>query len=265
VKCKVSQLSEDLMSTSESYRLVGLTYSPWTHKARWALEYCGIDYRYSEYIPRLGEPALRFGTRQWSGVASVPVLFGAGNPISGAFEIARYANRLASGGLGDFEQLEEWNDLSDAALAEGRARVLAATLSDPLALEESLAGLVPAPLRRTLRFLARDSVRGLSSKYAHTVTPGAMTRALERTRAQLSRSSSDYLLGSFTYADIAMIAVLEMVEPLARTTPPRGPATLRCWTAPALASQWSDLLRWRERVLAASGGGYSQYALALAS
>ena len=39
--------------------LIGIGYSPWTEKARWALDHHGIDYRYSEHLILFGMLPLR--------------------------------------------------------------------------------------------------------------------------------------------------------------------------------------------------------------
>lgn len=232
-----------------SLTLVGEAFSPWTQKARRALDYCGVTYRYVEYVPTLSEPGLRLRMRQWSGPVSVPVLLDGRQVVRGSWDIARYASaRAGDVRLGDVAAVLPWNELSEAALAEGRTRVVRAVLASPAALDEALAGIVPPPLRAPLRFVARDAARRLDRKYAHLVVPGSLRRALERTRDGLRRSGGDHLLGTFSYADIAMAVVLEAVAPVARIEPPLGPATTRCWSDPALAAEFEDLLRWRERI-----------------
>ena len=59
------------------HTLVGESFGPFTQKARWALEFCGVEHTYQEYTPTLSEPGLRLRMRQWSGAVSVPVLFAA--------------------------------------------------------------------------------------------------------------------------------------------------------------------------------------------
>ncbi len=36
-------------------RLIGLHYSPWTEKARWALDRQRVPYAFEEHLPMLGE------------------------------------------------------------------------------------------------------------------------------------------------------------------------------------------------------------------
>lgn len=231
--------------------LIGEAFSPWTQKARWALEVCAVDFAYREYTPTLSEPWLRWRMRQWSGPVSVPVLLAGSQVVRGSWDIARFA--AASAGddrLGDFNAIAPWNELSEAALAEARSRVVRCVLADPQALDEASASVLPQPLRQPLRFVARDAARRLERKYRHLLVPGSLRIALERTRAGLQASACDYLLGSFSYADITMAVVLEGIAPAATIEPPLGPATRHCWSDAAMATEFEDLLRWRERLVA---------------
>jgi glutathione S-transferase len=240
------------MTRSPEPLLVGEAFSPWTQKARWALEHCGVDYTYREYTPTLSEPWLRWQMQLWSGAVSVPVLLAGAQVVRGSWDIARHAAQQAGDGrLGDFGAVAPWNELSEAALAEARTRVVRCVLADPVALDESAAAVLPAPLRGLLRFVTRDAARRLDRKYQHLLVPGSLRRALERTRAGLQAGGGDHLLGCFSYADIAMAVVLEAVAPAAKIEPPLGPATRRCWSDDVLASEFADLLQWRDRLLAA--------------
>lgn len=230
--------------------LVGEAFSPWTQKARWALEYCGVAFVYREYVPTLSEPWLRWRMRQWSGKVSVPVLLAGSEVVRGSWDIARFAARRAGDGrLGDFDAMAPWNTLSEAALAEARTRVVLRTLSDPEALDEASAAVLPRMLCRPLRFIARDAARRLDRKYRHLVVPGSLRHALERTRAGLRDAGGDHLFGRFTYADITMVVVLEALVPAASIDPPLGPAARRCWSDSALAEEFADLLQWRARLV----------------
>ena len=62
--------------------------------------------------------------------------------------------------------------------------------------------------------------------------------------------SSRYLLGEFSYADIAMAVVLHFVVPPADEYVSMGPATRQCWTTPALADEFRDLIYWRDQLYA---------------
>jgi len=248
------------MKSQVQLLLVGESFSPWTKKACWALEQCHLTYRYKEYTPTLSEPGLRWRMWQWTQPVSVPVLFVDRQIVRGSWEIACYASEKAGDGrLGDLKRIAPWNDLSEAALAQGRTNVLRRILRNDQALEESLPAFVPNRLRRPLRFVARDAVKRLDRKYAHLEKADALRQALLRTREGLAKSGSGYLLDRFSYADIAMAVVLEVIAPIAHTHPPLGPATQRCWNDLELADEFSDLLDWRDQLAGLDGTTYSQF------
>ena len=249
------------MSQKRQLLLIGESFSPWAKKARWALEFCQLAYDYKEYTPTLSEPGLRWRLKQWSGTVSVPVLFSDHQILRGSWEIARYANEVVGDErLGDLAAITYWNDLSEAALAEGRTQVVRRILGSTQALEEAVPSFVPQGLRRSLRFMAHDAVQRLDRKYAHLVQPGALREALVKTREGLARSNSDYLLGQFTYADMAMAVVVEVFAPIAHTHPPLGPATEQSWNNAELAEEFEDLVFWRDRLAATATTSYSQFA-----
>jgi len=231
------------MHDFEAVNLVGESFSPWTKKARWALEYAGLDYQYQEYIPTLSELKLRWRLRQWSGSISVPVLFVGQSVYRGSWEIANYANRTGDGArLGNMREIKYWDDLSEDALAEGRTRVVRSILNNNQALEESLPAWIPKMLRRPMRFLARDAARRLDHKYAHLLTAGSLESALESIRRGLDSSPSEYLFGQFSYADT-----------------PMGIETTKIWNDVALTSAYSDLIKWRDSLAANPKTAYSQF------
>src|SRR5262245_44456729 len=51
--------SADRARSSARRALLGAFYSPWTERARWALDHHGIAYRFEEHVPVVGELALR--------------------------------------------------------------------------------------------------------------------------------------------------------------------------------------------------------------
>ena len=51
-----------------------IPFSPWSEKARWALDHHQIDYREAPFMPVFGEFALRFRMRKPFGAVTVPNL-----------------------------------------------------------------------------------------------------------------------------------------------------------------------------------------------
>lgn len=227
--------------------LIGEEFSPWTRKARWALDYCGMAYRYQEYTPFLSEPGLRMKLGQWRGAVSVPVLLSREGIVRGSFDIARHA-ALASGDdrLGDFRRIKFWDDISEMGLAAARIRVVRTIAMHDAALDESLAR-IPSGLRPLLRPITRRAVNALERKYAHLSGAGNHRNALLALRRGLQESGTGFVLGAFSYADITLCALLDPVAPAADTVFP-GEAHRRCWRDDGLAREFSDLVAWRDRL-----------------
>ena len=248
------------MKSDTQCLLIGESFSPWTKKARWALEYCGLNYNYQEFTPTLSEPGLRWRLKQIKGSVSVPVLFTEQQVFKDSWDIAYYANDKAGDNrLGDMDAISNWNNLSEDALAQGRSRILRSILNNKKALEESLPAFIPSFLRRPMSFMARDTVKRLDRQYAHLLKPDSLSKALEHTRKALAKSGNDYIQGKFSYADITMATVLEVIKPIAKVEPPLGPETQQIWIDPSLAEEYADLVEWRDRLAANQTTSYSQF------
>jgi glutathione S-transferase len=225
--------------------LIGETFSPWTRKARWALDYCAVAYRYREYTPLLSEPRLRMQLGQWRGAVSVPVLLTADGAVRGSFEIARHAAGMAGDGrLGDFQAIRPWDDVSEAGLASARTRVVRAIARNEEALDESIRG-VPAFLRPLPRAVTRRVVERIDRKYAHLAVPDGHRTALLALRRGLHDAGTGFLQAAFSYADITLCALLDAVAPDPEAIFP-GDGQRACWHDDALAREFADLLRWRD-------------------
>jgi glutathione S-transferase len=238
--------------------LLGIPFSPWSEKARWALQARGVPYREVTYAPLLGEPFLRAKLGKWRGVVTVPVLTDdEGHTLGDSAEIAAWADERGAGPrLFPAElrgKIEEWVALSERGLGAGRGLSLAQVLED----QEALGEMVPPPLRKPLgkmgRRVAALGIRRTMRKYgvARTDT-GTLERelaaVLDELRAALARAPAGTprtILGTFTFADVAMAQVLAFVEP------PKfglriGRASRRAFTNAAFRERYKDLLEWRD-------------------
>lgn len=233
--------------------LYQIHYSPWSEKARWALEHHGLEYRRIDYQPMLGEPALRLRLRQVRGPVTVPVLFDGDRVFSDSMDIARHAEAEGEGApLLAAEHLEEilrWNDTSQAALAVGRMQTTLRTAESMPAQVEVVKPLAPAGLEVAMRPLALTGIAYLKKKY------GPMARderpfeaSLLALRSAIEASPSEYILGEFSYADIAMAVVMQFVDPVDDRHLRLGAATRPCWRNPELAQRYPDLLQWRDEI-----------------
>jgi glutathione S-transferase len=238
--------------------LLGLPFSPWSEKARWALEARRVPYKERLYMPLIGEPALRWKLGKWTGNVTVPVLTDDdGEVFADSSDIAKWADGRGEGPTLFppllLAEITRFVDLSERGLAAGRALSLARTLESRAALRE----MTPKNLRRMLGGLAPGlgaiGVRRTLRKYGSTRSARdthvkVLVEVLDELRSALAKPSAadpKTLLGPFTFADIAMSQVLVFVEP------PRfglriGVANRAAFTDDALRAAYPDLLAWRD-------------------
>lgn len=235
--------------------LYGLGYSPWSEKARWALDHHGVEYTYHEHVPMLGEPLLRLKAGRLTGRVSVPMLVDDAGVTLESFEIARRAEALGSGAkLFPEEQLDEirrWNRMSDQVMEAGRVLVIQRTLASEEAQRDALPKLIPSGARGSLAFMARSGTKFLAKKYGVSNASADDARssiadALEALRRALEKGPR--LTGEFSYADIVMAAAIQMVKPVDDAYVRLSPVTREVWTEPKLAQRFVDLVAWRDEV-----------------
>ncbi len=235
--------------------LYGLTQSPWTERARWALDHHAVAYRYREHLPFLGELVLRrrAGTKK----PSVPLLVDGDAIFRSSGEIARHADAIGTGSslLAAAAENRQWEEVAEGMTNAARAWVLHNLVRSPEAQREALPAFVPGPLRPLFAGTSRVAIRFLASKHGVPEDVDAemekkLRPALERVRAALRGASSQgtYLADTFSWGDIAIATALHGLRPHARS--PIGPATRKAWTNEALAGEFEDLLDWRDALYA---------------
>ncbi len=243
--------------------LLGLVYSPWSEKARFALDVRRVPYVFRHYKPVIGEPALRWRLGRLTGTITVPVLkTDDGQLLADSTTIARWADRHGEGPrlfpAEHASSVEHFIALSERAMSAGRARQLTRMLDD----DEALAEMVPKSVRRAIGPLAagigRSGVRRTLRKYGgdqrsldeHRAT---MTAALDDLRDALAKTSSKEsprsILDHFSFADITMAQALAFVEPPASGLK-LGRASRRYFHDGELAETYRDLVEWRDAVYA---------------
>lgn len=232
-------------------RLVALPYSPWSIRAKWALDHHGVDYRYLEYLPMLGEPLLKLRTGRWRGRTSVPVLLTDDGAIEGSWDIARFADRSGDGETlfpeGRDADIERWDARAETILRAGRALAMRRMLRSPRALAEHVPG--GRALGTVVAPVGALGVHYLLRKYGVTETAehyrSAMRAGLEALRDALGKG--DHPIGVFSYATLTM-AVSLTFKPLGPGRDHLGEANRACWTDAELAEEFADLVAWRDRV-----------------
>jgi glutathione S-transferase len=239
--------------------LEGFCFSPWTEKARWALDHHGVPYRYQEHLLLFGMPFLARKLRMPTGEVTVPALIRPGQDgIVDSWKIALHAESVGRGAPlfpeRWREEIRRFNELSEDALDCGRALTMARVQRDREALKEAMPPFIPGALRGPLTLLAGPGMAYLDRHFGITRLPTAERQErirgiLLQLRSALKAADGDHLCGgAFTYADIAMAAALQPVQPVADEFIRIGPATRRAWTTPELAAEFPELLAWRDRI-----------------
>jgi glutathione S-transferase len=234
--------------------LVHYHASPWSERARWALDYRGVQHRRIEHVPMLGEPLIRLWMRRPFDKVTVPLLLAEEARLGDSLAIARWADARGRGPslFPRDRQVEitRFHALSERILVAGRGRVTPRIQRSKAACLEA----VPTPLRRLGRVASVMAVQGAGFVMRKYGTKGTgESEHLEVMRAGLSElrealAGDRYLLGSFTYADLALAVALQPVRPVSDEYLRLGPATRQAWTEPELAEQFADLLSWRDEL-----------------
>lgn len=241
------------------HRFYCLAYSPWSEKARWALDHHKIAHLSVPYTPLLGEVPLRMKTGRWSGKISVPVMKTEGPEgwLNDSWAIAQWAEKTGKGTpLFPAErkaEIEAWNGLSDEGLDAARAIGLERVLSN----DAWLASLVPRKVRRILGPLApvvsAFGVRRTLQKYGSrrrslSEQNERLHKVLVSIREALAGKERETLLGTFSYADVAVAQVFQFVHPKILGGFKLGKSGLDGYRHPAFAEEFSDLVKWRDWV-----------------
>jgi glutathione S-transferase len=228
--------------------------SPWSEKARWALDHHRIVCRRIEHVPFLGEPLLRLWMRRPFEPVTVPLLLAEEIRLDDSLAIARWADDNGSAPTlfprEHQHHIADLNALGDRILEAGRARLTPRVRSSPAARVES----VPRPLRRlgplasamvtvATNFMMKKYRTEEASQAEHEDTIRA---GLLEVRRHLS--GRDHVFDGFTYADIALAVTLQGVKPVSDRYLRLGPAYREVWTEPDLAREFDDLIAWRDQL-----------------
>ena len=231
--------------------LYGVRYSPWSLKARWALDANGVNFDYREYTIMLGEPGLRVRAGRFFGKLSVPVLLKDDGHLFDSFEIATWAATQGESTLfpeGKESEIASWNEWAELISKAGRARVTATVIRDPTALRDSM----PSALRGLgplTTMLGKSGAQFMRIKYGRidaAESTANLRHYLQAVREALG--DRDFLLGDLSYADISVAMALQFVSPVSEDSIRIGDNARRYWTDQALADEFEDLMTWRDRV-----------------
>lgn len=237
--------------------LIGLRYSPWSERARWALDHHRLAFRFVDHVPMLGEPLLRLRARRLRGRVTVPLLLEEdGSVFMDSLAIARHADACGAAPklipdelAGD---IESWNALAEDALVVARKWVVKRTGES----EDAMRASLPKVLRNAPGALAsaKLGVAFFQRKYELDLldpSKAPLVRFLDQLRKALGVGGREraYVLGSeLTYADVLAATTLQCVRPVAAEHWRIDPALVPIWTDDDLAAKYADLLAYRDRI-----------------
>ncbi len=240
--------------------LFGLSVSPWSEKTRWALDYANAHYQYQEFTPMISNLSVRIKSKRFFNRISVPLLIDGDSVFSDSFSIAKHANTFSKKGSlfpqDKLDDIDRWNNISEQTLEAGRALVVIKMQSNRDACLKSLPPFFPEPIKPLMLPVAKSGLFYLKKKYVfNKEDTQRYEQTIEDNLQKLQDAlagSPQYLLGSFTYADICMAVTLQVIKPIQNSHIMLDSATEKCWTNEALAGKFSDLITWRNSI-------YQQY------
>ncbi|MCG8668189.1 MAG: glutathione S-transferase N-terminal domain-containing protein [Pseudomonadales bacterium] len=246
------------MATESTLKLMIFPPSPWSEKARWALDVAGLGYQLIEHVPMVSNLRARQLAGNFNPLRkfSLPIAACGAQVMDDSYSIASYAadhNKNANVDLFPQDKLTEiqyWNDLSNRMMNILRKRALPAMKTNQTLLESNLPPLVPEALRPHLTSVSKMAISYIDRKYplSEEDTEQVVIEGFETLRKALNQADGDYLLGEFSYADIAMAVTLQPVKPVADKYIPLDSGTRECWTDDMLIEQFPDLIEWRDRI-----------------
>mgnify|MGYP002780904227 CR=1 FL=1 len=246
--------------------LVGIPISPWTEKARWALDHHALAYRFEVHFPVVNEVVLRLRRRDLRGPVTAPMLLAGDCVARDSYAIAQYAERHGRGEplLTDGAACEELESVSQALCHTGRALLITRLAVDPDARAAGMPPIIPEGLRGVLDPVAKATVQLLARKYRTSEATTfehelSLRRMLEGVRARLGGRS--YLVGDhFSYGDLAVASAFQLFAPVADAHVPLPAAIRRAVTYPEIARSFADLVEWREALYARHRGKTAELA-----
>ncbi|OUR89577.1 hypothetical protein A9Q81_21275 [Gammaproteobacteria bacterium 42_54_T18] len=240
--------------------LFGLSVSPWSEKTRWALDYANAHYQYQEFTPMISNLGVRIKSKRFFNRISVPLLIDGDSVFSDSFSIAKHANTHSKKDSlfpqEKCDEIDHWNSISEQTLEAGRALVVINMQSNREACLKSLPPFFPEPIKPLMLPVAKSGLFYLKKKYdVSEKNVRRYEQIIEDNLQKLQKALADnpqYLLGSFTYADICMAVTLQVIKPIQNRHVMLDSATEQCWKNEALAEKFSDLIAWRDDI-------YQQY------
>jgi len=225
--------------------------SPWSEKARWALDFHKRSYKKIEYMTLFMVPMVKLKTltkRKFTDKITVPLLIDGKEVYTDSFDIALYAEKKANSEQlfpqADYDRIKKLDAISERLLNIFRAEVFKRTKTNHQAKLEKLV-FVPEKQRELMVKMVDPMIRFLERKYPVNESESAFS-LLEEVRAALG--GRPYVLNEFSYADITLAQPLQFVSPVANQYIPLGDQQRKTMEDVELAKEFKDLIDWRDQL-----------------
>jgi len=199
---------------------------------------------------------VRIKSKRFFNRVSVPLLIDGDNVFADSLSIAKHANTSSpKDSLFPHDKLNEidyWNNISEQTLNAGRALVVIKMQSNREACLKSLPPFFPEPIKPLMLPVAKSGIFYLKKKYdVSEKNVQRYEQVIDDNLQKLQKALTNkpqYLLGSFTYADICMAVTLQVIKPIQNNHVMLDSATELCWKNDILAEKFSDLITWRDSI-----------------
>jgi glutathione S-transferase len=225
--------------------------SPWSEKARWALDFHKLPYKPIEFISLFMAPVLKLKTlfkRKSGKKLTVPLLIDGREVYTESFDIALYAQNKANNEQllpkADLDRIKRLDAISERLLNVFRAQVFHRTKTNHEAKLERLIFL-PEKQRESAAKWVDPMIRFLEKKYPVDESESTVS-LLEQIRTELNGRS--YVLDEFSYADMTLAQPLQFITPLDNKYIKLGDHQRETMEDAELAKEFKDLIEWRDQL-----------------
>lgn len=240
------------------HKLYGIYYSPWSEKARWALDYHKISYEWIEFTPIVDNVKLMWQAKKF-GRLTVPTLITPFGAVQGSLSIVRYAEKQGrKEKLIPYEKEEDilrLDALAEVVFKASRA-IITEKIKDNLnAQKDLLPKFIPENLQDYFTPVASIATTYLGFKYSFSGVPISQQKEVIRSVLQEIRPlvrKNKTILGKFSLADIVVSLMFQFIFPVSNVYIPLTDELREVFTQKDLSLEFSDLIEWRDYI-------YSQY------
>ena len=233
-------------------KFVNIALSPWSEKARWAMDYTETHYQSIPFTPMITNLKARYLSKNFTSELTIPIAVDGQQILNDSFEIAKNTNNKTQNKnlfpAGYREELSSWNELSEQLLKITRIRVIPRMKANKHLMLALLPSFIPDWLKPFMGAIAKKSLDDLAKKYPvdDQASEKQLKDGLNRLRTALKESGGGYILGGFSYADICMSVVFQFIFPVENELFPIDDLVRETWVDESIKEEFSDLIAWRD-------------------